>query len=510
MRTRQSLLNFATMIVFTVVTMAVGLFASPWLEHWLGPKRFGACRVLTDCYGYLALMELGLGGALGPLLARAIGQGDDLALRRTVATGSRAYLRVSLLTVALGLALTPVVPWFVSGLPAADLGDLRLAWLAGSLSLVLMPLRALAEARQRGYVVNLLLTGQSLLITGAALVLACSGWGITGQALAVVLGSWVFGLSLAVGALRREPGLLRSACATQADSLTARAIRGLGVPTLLLALSGRVGLMTDNLVVGGLLGAGTLTTLFFTQRLAALAQTVLQSVGNATWAALGELHARGERETLNRRLVELSGLVALLSASVLGPIVAYNRHFVALWMGPDFRYGGDAVIALAAVNAVLVAQTSLWMWCFSTTGQVRLVLAPALVSSAVNLAASILLTRPLGPVGPLAGTTLALSAVTVWYLPLLLLRVYGTDMSALAGAVLPPLAGGLLYVTALWWFARAHRPPGWPGLAAEMSLAALGFLAVGGRLFVSADHRALWRARLRGLRPATLCAASQD
>ena len=58
-----------------MVTIAVGLFASPWLEHWLNEDRFGAFRVVLDCQGYLTLLELGLGGALSPLLARALAQG---------------------------------------------------------------------------------------------------------------------------------------------------------------------------------------------------------------------------------------------------------------------------------------------------------------------------------------------------------------------------------------------------------------------------------------------------
>src|SRR5262245_48430192 len=156
MRTRRSILTFGSMLLLTVVTMVVGLFASPWLERWLGRERFGAYRVLLDCYGYLTLMELGLAGALGPLLAKQIGQCDASAVRQTLAAGARSYFRVSLLTIAIGLCLLPIVPWFVAELRASDLGDMRRAWficLLGSLSLVALPLRALLEARQRGYVV---------------------------------------------------------------------------------------------------------------------------------------------------------------------------------------------------------------------------------------------------------------------------------------------------------------------------------------------------------------------
>ena len=309
MRTRRSLLNFATMVVYTAVVMAVGLVASPWLEFWLGPGAFGGYRVVNDLYGYLGLLEMGLSGALSPLLARAIGRGDDEVLGRLTAAGVRAYLRVSLLMAAAGLALTLAVPWFAAGLPRNGLGDLRRGWLVlllARLPLALLPFRTVVEARQQGYRINLLLVAQSVLITALALVLARAGWGITGQSLASAVGTWLFGLVVAGSVLRGEPGLVRRLRRPSwGDAETRRALRRLSVPALVIGLCGRLGLLTDNLVVGGLLGVGSVTTLYFTQRLAVVAQSLLQGVGGATWAALAELHARGEHETFNRRLVEL-------------------------------------------------------------------------------------------------------------------------------------------------------------------------------------------------------------
>jgi O-antigen/teichoic acid export membrane protein len=500
LRTRNALLNFVTLIAFTVVTIAVGLFASPWLEHWLNQDRFGAFRVVLDCQGYLTLLELGLGGALSPLLARALAQDDERGLSQAMAAASQAYLRVSLAVLVAGAALMPMLPRFVAGLSPADLADLRRAWLIGLLGLLslgLVPFRTIVEARQKGYQVNLLLTAQALLITGLSLLLARGGWGITGQAIAYVLGTWAFTLVLAGGVVRGRPGLLRS-WTIRPDPDTRRALWTLSAATFLITASNRVSLMTDNLVVGGMLGAGMVTTLFFTQRLPVLAQQLLLGIGTATWAPLADLHARGEHEAFNRRLVELSRLVALLSVAGLGPIVAYNRHFVAAWMGPDFPYGGDAITILAAVNAFWLAQLSLWGWCFSATGQTGRVVTASVAAAAVNIAASLVLTRWLGLLGPLLGTSFAFATVSLWCLPWLLRRVFGTPIAELARAVAVPLAGGLVYASALWWAAHHHEPQGRLGLAFEMALAALGFAALSALVILGKkDERALWRLRLQ-------------
>jgi O-antigen/teichoic acid export membrane protein len=510
-RTRQATWNYLSTLLYTAVTLVVGLAATPRLVRWLTPARFGAARVLTEWGGSLALLELGLGGAMQPLLARALGRGDEPALRRAVAAGVRAYLRATVLAVAVGLVLAPVIDRLalrpedraIAGLVA----DLRRAWLVGLIGLLplaLAPFKALVDARQRGYWINLLLTAQGLLIAALALGLARAGWGVTGQALAVALGVLPAPVVLAWAGARRHPGLLAAAVAAAPDPAARRALRALSVPTLLVTLGGRLGLLTDYILVGRLVGLEASAALFVTQRLAVLFQAQLQGLGGACWAGLAELHARRPRAVFNRRLVELTRLVAVLGVAGLGPIVAYNRHFVDLWMGaPPGRagYGGDAVIAAAAANAWLLAVVSLWGWCFTGTGQIRRLVAPTVVGAAVNLAASIALTRRLGLLGPLLGTTVALLAVHLWWVPLRLRRAFGTPLRPLAWALAAPLAAGLPYGLGLWWLAHAHRPAGWPGLAAEMAAAALGFLALSALpVLLDPAGRALWRVRLAGLK----------
>ena len=121
MRVRRSILNFGTSALFLVVTIGRGAEGHAAADQVAGREAVRRLRGSSfDAYGYLTLLELGLGGAIGPLLARAIGQADERALRETVAAGARAYVRVALVTLAVGLALTPLVPWFAKDLIGAE------------------------------------------------------------------------------------------------------------------------------------------------------------------------------------------------------------------------------------------------------------------------------------------------------------------------------------------------------------------------------------------------------
>ncbi|UCF41209.1 MAG: lipopolysaccharide biosynthesis protein [Gemmatimonadota bacterium] len=500
MRARRAALNYVTGVLFTAVTMVVGLVALPYLLEWLGEERYGAWRAAADWYGYLSLLELGIGGALLPLLARAVGRTDRGALNTTMGAGIRAYARQSALMVLGGLMLVVAIRYLVP-VSAANRPDLMRAALVATAALLLTPLlpfRHLAEARQEGYRVNLLLLFQSLIITSAALLLAYSGWGITGQMLALLLGGAFFFGVLALGELRNDAGIARAAGGSVKQSEAWGELWRLNRPTLIRQLCGRVSVMSDRIIVAALLGPAMVVPLFVTQRLAELAQGQMQGVGTATWAGLAELHARGEHDTFNARLLELTALVTAWSVALLGPIVAYNHHFVSLWVGGE-RYAGDLVTIVVGVNGLLLAVITLWDWAFGGTGQVARLVPVSVVATAINLGLSLALTPRYGVAGPLLGTMCATLLTAAWYVPVLLHRTFGIALGVLARHVATPLLWGVPYVVVLWQLAHRRPAIGWATLAIEMAAGALAYLAVWWMLMLTVEQRAVHIARLRSV-----------
>jgi O-antigen/teichoic acid export membrane protein len=500
LRTQRSILNYATVVLFTVVTTLTALVTTPLLLGWLGKERFGAYRMINGWYGYLTLLDFGLGAALSPLLARALGKGEAKTLERTLATGMRAYLWLTLLILGVGLAMTPFIHFLIP-VRLAIVGDLQWAWMICVLSflpLSLAPFRTLAEARQHSYWINALMTVQCLLITAMSLLFARAGWGISGQAWAFSLGITAFFTALAWIGLRRHRGLVGSALTAPPDPEIRSSIWNLSWPSLMISVSNRMGLLSDNLIAGGFLGSTMAGLLDITVRLPGLAQTQIQAIGGASWAGLAELHAQGARDIFNRRLLELTTLVTVLGIAALGPIAAYSRYFVDQWVGPGI-FRGEVVALIATANALLLGLFTLWGWCFTGTGQVRRIMVPTVVATVVNLVASLVLTWRLGVVGPALGTLVANLTISIWWLPALLRRVFGIAPRTLIGAVAWPLAWGLPYAAGLWWAAHVHQPWGWFGLLAEMGGAALAFLVLSSLVILSPTDRALWRMRLLGL-----------
>ncbi|MBD2081727.1 lipopolysaccharide biosynthesis protein [Leptolyngbya sp. FACHB-17] len=499
-RSRRSINNFASALLLQVVTVGIGIVSTPLLLKWLGNDRFGAFRSASDWLGHLKLLELGLGGSLMPLIAIALGQGDQAKVRLTLSVGIRAYFKVACLmlsgAIVLGYLILHLVP-----VQAALTQELQLGYWLGLLSLIWLPLtpfRLLADAAQRSDLVNFVFIVQSLIITGLSLYLAQASVGIPGQFLAVVAGTAIASLLLSWRGICRCPDAFSVALRPPRSATHAiqQQIDQLSVPTLLFNVSGHMSLLTDNMVIAYFLGSASVVPFVLTQRLGALAQAQVQVIGNAAWAALADLYANKQLAAFNAKTVYLTKLVVILGLMLTIPITLYNPKFVQLWVGPE-QFAGWQVNVLAAINAVLLGVLSLWGWCFTGTGNITKFLPIALTGSSVNIAVSLLATPVFKMSGPLLGTFVALITVYLWWIPCRMKQVFGTSVRALIGAIARPLLVALFYLPGAIWFAQTYPPDGWLTLGFSMSAIAITFLGIAWLSLLNSEERSEWSQRFK-------------
>ncbi len=484
--------------------MGLALVVTPILLRELGASRLGAARAVADWAGYLTLFELGLNGAMMPLLGRALTHGDPARVKATLAAGFRAYLLVLVPMLLGGIVLRLAISHLVTVEPGLQ-NELRLACVFAIVPLLFMPLsplKTLIEASQRGYILSALVIAQSVIIAVSGVALARSGLGIAGQTLATAIGAGFFTALMIWDARRSAAGMLPSQ-PWRADAAVSRAIWNLNTPTLILNVCGRVGFLTDNIVIGSILSAPVIVPFLMTQRLAQIAQGQLQAVGSVSWAGLAQLHARGEQDLFRVRFLELNQLVMVLGLTVLMPIVVFNHAFVALWLG-EASYGGFALTSIAACNALVLAVASLWGWLFGGTGQLASVVPSSMAAAAINLVVSVGFTWLLARRdvhsaiwGPVLGTAAGLLLVNVPVTPLLMRRHFGIPIRPLAKTLCAPLAIALPFFAVLMWLAHRRPPHGWFMLLADMGSAAFAFGALCWLILLDSTDRSRWMHRLR-------------
>jgi len=500
-RSHRSIWTFAANGVQTVGMMCASLVATPLFLRWLGQDKYGAYLFALQCMGYLALLELGLGTAVMPLFIRHAGQPADLAKAMRVAF--RSWRLVATNTLIGTVLIAILVPLYIKG-SAAVRADLQMGLLLGilpALLTLLVPARLLLEASQRGYLVAGAIFAQNLSITilglASAWILHHFGWGwqITGLFGAIGAGSLIFQTIIIRHVRKCFPGVLRELLAMHGDPQTRQELGTRSKSALVLHASNQVGLFTDLIVIGCLLGPALVVPFSITQRLIGICQGQLKSVGDSVWASLGELHARGQREKFNQRLLELTRLIVVLGTAAMVPLAAYNHYFVTLWVGRT-NFGGECLTVLACLNAVLFGIILFWENTFNATGHLAARVPVALTSAGVNLTASIACTILFGLPGPVLGTTIAMILVSLWWYPLLLAKIFGIAPRALAVAMGKPLLLGLPFGMGIWQLAHSHNPAGWLGLGAEMALAGMLFLSLAWMLVFNAADQQLWRERV--------------
>jgi O-antigen/teichoic acid export membrane protein len=402
-------------------------------------------------------------------------------------------LWIAVLMLACGLALVGLLPAVVKqvGLHPREVRLAGLILLAPVLLIPFSAFRSLAEVQQRGSIVNILLTGQSLLTTACLLTAAHQGWGLAGQSLGIVVAQVPATAFLMGRGLRRVPGL----SGEKRDAETTSRLWSLNWQTLVQNVCGRVGLLSDNIIVSWGMGAAAVAPFYLTQRLGYLVQTQLQGVGNSTWASLMELHYRKQHRLFEERLVELTALVSGLGAVGLGVVFAYNRDFVGFWTG-SASFAGETLTLIACFNGWIWAISSLWGWPISGAGEVGRWVPFALLFVSVNLAASVMLVKALGWVGPLLGTTAGFLLVNSWAQPRLLRQIFGVPVWSLWRAALKPLRWALPYSALVYVIAHAHQASGVRVLP-EMGLAGAGGVGLWWLCGLKPESRNQWQSRLR-------------
>ena len=267
-RTILTIVNFGSILGFQILTLGIGILSTPLLLQWLGDDRYGAFRAANDWGNYLNLLELGLSGSLMSLLAKAAGIGDRQNIYLTLATGIKAYLKITAIIILAGIGLGIFITQLVPVKPAL-VSDLQVGYWVGLLALLMLPLspfRLLADASQRSYFANLFLGLQSVVITSLSLFLAWAKLGITGQYLAVVIGAIVFQAIVCWDSIRRYPGFVSAWSDRKSQIPIERQLWNLNRSTFILKLSGQLSLFTDNIIISCMLSPATVVPFFITQR----------------------------------------------------------------------------------------------------------------------------------------------------------------------------------------------------------------------------------------------------
>jgi len=486
----------------TVVTMLMGVVATPFLLGHLGAERLGAFSAAQQWSGYLGYLNLGLAWTINVLVLEAVNRRDMSRTNDLTITGFRLQLRqTAFLVLPVAAIMAYLMPTLVP-VQASMRNELRAGALIGLISLAALPFqvfRDLLSCLQLGYLVSIALLAQFVLTTGLAVFLAWMGFGLEGQYVAFVAGLLAFAVFVTCFGIRYLPGYSR---ATKLQ-LSRRELWKLRWPVALVGVGTQVSLMTDLIVVGLIVNPAAVMTFSVTQRLISVIGKYATHLGGQSWPGLSEILTTKGRESFQDRLLELVRLMVGFGTIVVAILAAYNRQFVSLWVGHKY-YGGDLLSIVTSIQMVVVGFVLLFSFVIDALGDTYNRVTVSSSGAVLNIVLSFFFAYSLGLFGVSLATVVAYLITDVWYLPYIVCRRYGVEGHAIVRSLLRATIPALMWAVCIWFVAhRNARIDSWFTLALEVGLAhTVGIVYVVVFVMTSRD-RAVWLVRMQTLRRLT-------
>lgn len=477
MRTRQFIKNIVNRFFLSSASLIISLVSVPFIIKWLGSEKFGAVKTLTDWFGYFGLLEVGISATFLPKLTQSIANKEHHVTEDTIFEMMKSYLYISLICLFIGLLFAINIQNFIPVNPNLIL-DLKQATFIGLIQfifLIFIPMKLLIDALQLGYLLHWIVFIQFLIITATSCLFAYLQWGIRGQIFSIIFGVFFSTLVIFILVTKKYPIFLKYPFKIlNFKKMNIFKPWKINKDAFIIDVSGRVAVYSDNIIIGALLGPLQVVSFFITQRLSQIILVQLQGIGNASWAGLSELYFKEDKQLFNQRLIELTKLTSIIGVAFLAPISVYNQNFIGLWVGSD-KYAGLEITILSSLNVLLNATTSLWGWCFATTGNFSRLSKVWPIWAIINFLISFFMTKYYGISGPLWGTFITYLAIPLWYMPYQMKKMFNISFLGLLKAFFIPTLTAIPYGIILNFF-NNNSQIGWFELVVKLAVSFLLFI----------------------------------
>lgn len=177
------------------------------------------------------------------------------------------------------------------------------------------------------------------------------------------------------------------------------------LPLMFLASAGVLFAQTDTLIVGVIKGPRAVGIYGVADRAAETVQFLFVAVCMVFAPTVSKLYAQGESEKLQQRVTEIARITLLLSLPVAFLLIFYSRWFLALFYGPQFVEGHEALSILSVGQLMMVAAGPVGMLLIMTRHE-----AHAAHAIAISAFTNVSLNFALVPKWNLAGAAFANTA----------------------------------------------------------------------------------------------------
>lgn len=431
-----------------------GLGPTPFIVRSIGSTQYGIWTLAGSVFGYVALLDLGLGAGVTKHVAEFDARGDTQAVSETVSAAFSLYLVLVIVAAVVTAVLSASVE-SVFRIPHPDAYVARTVFLIlGVDACVGLPLAVLASTLNAYlhysflYLVSLLTTVATALLTVIALNLH---FGAVGLAAITLL------ISIAGGAANLYY-LRHTLPDVQITFATPQRGRGLltysGV-AFVITVAAQIAFSTDAIVLAAFLSVAAVAIYGVVAKLVNLLMKIVFQAVDVLFPVLSRLQSVDDLDAVRALYLQAVKAGLAIGAPFVVCLVVFGNRILAAWVGPSFEAGYGALVVLS-VTVVLHTPGHVAGLLLMAVNRHRVLAVIATVDSLSNLLLSIVLVRPFGLLGVALGTAVTIGLSNSIIVPAYVCRVLDLNPWAyVRESIAPPILLALVEV-ALGSLLAAH------------------------------------------------------
>lgn len=428
--------NFLSKIIFTIINIGLGFLVTPILIKFLGKEEFSLYKLTFDWLSSIGFVEQVITSSALAIIANAnIGNRDQYTSK-----AFKKFFTFSLFFIFLAIIITPLLPYFYQITENKKL-DVQISFIIGSLSFIFIPttvFRIWIEFKEKSYLLNRFRIIQNIITAILSIALAWLTYGIIGQFIALFFGQFFFSAFLFYYFTKnrtKEQSIVQNDTNSPEFNLQ---FKNSNKDSLLLSLSSKLSFFSDTLILGFFVSPVQILGFSLTQKLPQMILENVQSLGNSAWASLIDIHRNDGVTKFQEKLLSLTRVTIFLTISLCLPLLFLNKSFIRIWVGEE-HFMGFALTAIAILNVYFMSIFSLWGWCLSGDGKIKIQIPIYFYNALVNIISSLILIQFFGILGPVLGTLIGFITVYLYMIPKSLQKVFQISTKQLKIEILTPL-----------------------------------------------------------------------
>lgn len=422
-RTSSSIKNLIFSLVGQAAGVGINFVARIVFLQILTAEYLGINGLFSNILSMLSLMELGVGSAMTFSLYKPLAENNKEKVKSLMLLYKKAYIIIGILILIIGVAITPLLPYFIDEMPniSENINLIYILFVVNtSISYFYTYKRSLIISDQRRYIATAYRYGFYFFLNVAQIIVLYITRNYIWYLVTQIIFTFMENVTLSIKADKMYP-YLKEKSAEKLEKADTDKIKKNVIAMIGHKIGGIVVNGTDNILLSkfvGIVEVGIYSNYYL---IINALNIVLGQVFTAITASVGNLVATTEKEKVYDIFKKTFFLnFWLYGFSSICLLVLFN-NFITIWLGNEYLFTMDIVLVLV-INFYITGMRKAVLTFRDATGLYWEDRYKPFAESIINLVFSIILAKAFGTIGVFIGTFISTMTTCFWVEPYILYK----------------------------------------------------------------------------------------